>query len=309
MSALIQSYEHLEHIESINQKFSELDGKVNVSFEFFPPNSDQMHKTLWDTVKRLETLQPDFVSVTYGAAASTRERTHQVIDRILSETSLTPVPHLTCIDATEGEIETIANNYWDKGIRHIVALRGDVEEQQITGEFKYAVNLIEKLKQLHNFEITVAAYPEVHPEAPDANFDLDNLKRKIDAGATRAISQFFFNTEVFLRFRDRCIAQGIDIEITPGILPVTNFEQLVKFSKFTNVAIPTWMEKLYQGLEGDPTTRKLIASHLAIEQVKHLSKEGINNFHFYTLNRAELTYAICHSLGKRQQLQINRKTA
>ena len=188
-------------------------------------------------------------------------------------------------------------------------MRGDLPETQQQGKFRYAIDLIEKLKSLHDFEITVAAYPEVHPEAPNSKFDLDNLKRKIDAGATRAISQFFFNTEVFLRFRDRCAAQGIDIDVTPGILPVTNFQQLKKFSQFTNVAIPGWMEKLYQGLEGDPTTRKLIASHLAIEQVKHLSKEGINDFHFYTLNRAELTYAICHSLGKRQQLEVNRKTA
>ena len=309
MSVAINNYQHLKQLDSINQSLANLDGNVKVSFEFFPPNNEAMSSTLWSSIKRLEPLAPEFVSVTYGAAASTRERTHNVISRILQESHLTPVPHLTCIDSTEQEIEAIAHAYWHQGVRHIVALRGDKPEGNCKGDFSYALDLIKKLKSLYDFDISVAAYPEVHPEAPSASFDLDNLKRKVDAGATRAISQFFFNTENFLRFRDSCEQAQIDIELIPGVLPVTNFSQLIKFSKFTNVYIPEWMHKLYQGLEHDPITRQLIASHIAIEQVKLLSEEGIDNFHFYTLNRAELTYAICHSLGKRQQLQINRKTA
>lgn len=300
MAVEAKNYQHAQQLEIINQNFSDINGKVNVSFEFFPPTSEKMQNTLWSSIKRLETLNPEFVSVTYGAGASTRDRTHDVIKRISSETNLRPVPHLTCIGASEAEIEEIADNYWNQGIRHIVALRGDLAEGERVVDFSYATDLITKLKQCHDFEISVAAYPEVHPEAPSAKFDLDNLKRKQDAGATRAISQFFFNTETFLRFRDECEHSGIDLELTPGILPVTNFNQLVKFAKLTNVNIPDWMDTLYQGLEEDPLTRQLIASHLAIEQVKLLRKEGINNFHFYTLNRADLTYAICHSLGKRQ---------
>ncbi len=304
MSVVANSYHNVQQLERINQNFAELNGCVNISFEFFPPNSRTMQDILWRSIKRLEGLQPDFVSVTYGAAASTRNRTHEVIKRIKDETSLTPVPHLTCIDATEEDIETIANMYWRLGIDHIVALRGDIDGDSKVGDFQYATDLIDKLKKLHPFEITVAAYPEVHPEAPSGKFDLDNLKRKYDVGATRAISQFFFNIENFLRFRDKCQSANIDLELVPGILPVTNFNQLLKFSKFTQVEIPGWMEKLYQGLDEDPLTRQLIASHIAIEQVKLLSKEGIDKFHFYTLNRAELTYAICHSLGKRQQLVV-----
>lgn len=293
------SYEEARIAEFLNEQIAELDGKVNVSFEFFPPKTPEMQKTLWSSIKKLEPLNPEFVSVTYGAAASTRSRTHDVITKIIRETGLTAVPHLTCIGSTEEEIEAIAEDYWDKGVRHIVALRGDLGDGAGTGDFQYATDLVEKLKSLHDFEISVAAYPEVHPEADSARSDLLNLKRKVDAGASRAISQFFFSAEKFLRFRDQCGAEGINIDLTPGILPVTNFTQLQKFAEFTQVDIPDWMYKVYDGLQDDPETSRLIASHIAIEQVKLLVKEGVHDFHFYTLNRADLTYAICHSLGKR----------
>lgn len=303
-SKKISAADKVNELEAINERFSQSSQDVKVSFEFFPPNSEQMNKTLWSSIQKLEPLSPDFVSVTYGAGASTRDRTHKVIRRIQKETSLNPVPHLTCINSSQQEIEDIAESYWEQGVRHIVALRGDIDESSNIGDFKYASDLIVKLKKLHDFEITVAAYPEVHPEAESAKFDLDNLKRKIDSGATRAISQFFFSSEKFLRFRDACAAENINIDITPGILPVTNFNQLLKFSKFTNVNIPEWMHSLYHGLDEDADTRKLIASHLAIEQVKILNKEGVDSFHFYTLNRADLTYAICHTLGKRKQIKL-----
>lgn len=300
MSRAERQYFHAKELERINHDFASLSGNVNLSFEFFPPNSNEMNSILWSSIKKLEPLQPDFVSVTYGAGASTRERTHGVIEKILTETSLNAVPHLTCIDATDSEIETIAHRYWELGVRHIVALRGDKpDESSHTGDFNYATDLIYKLKSLYDFDISVAAYPEVHPEALSAQADLDNLKRKVDAGANRAITQFFFNTENFLRFRDKCAQNNIDVDLVPGVLPVTNFIQLLKFARFTQVEIPGWMHKLYQGLDQDVITRQLIASHIAIEQVKLLSKEGIKNFHFYTLNRADLTYAICHSLGRR----------
>lgn len=293
------SYEEARIAEFLNQQIADLDGKVNVSFEFFPPKTLEMQKTLWSSIKKLEPLSPEFVSVTYGAAAGTRSRTHDVITKIIQETNLTAVPHLTCIGSTEEEIEQIANDYWQKGVRHIVALRGDLGEGADVGDFKYATDLISKLKSLHDFEISVAAYPEVHPEAKSARSDLENLKRKVDAGASRAISQFFFSAERFLHFRDNCEDEGLGIDLTPGILPVTNFPQLLKFAKFTQVDIPDWMFKVYEGLQDDPETSRLIASHIAIEQVKLLVKEGVSDFHFYTLNRADLTYAICHSLGKR----------
>ena len=293
------SYEEARIAEFLNQQIADLDGKVNVSFEFFPPNTPEMQNTLWSSIKKLEPLNPDFVSVTYGAAASTRSRTHDVITKIIRETELTAVPHLTCIGSSEAEIEHIAEDYWSKGVRHIVALRGDLGQGAEQGDFKYATDLVHKLKQLHDFEISVAAYPEIHPEAKTAKADLENLKRKVDAGASRAISQFFFSAEKFLRFRDQCQREGLQIDLTPGILPVTNFTQLQKFAKFTQVDIPDWMYKVYDGLQDDPETSRLIASHIAIEQVKLLVKEGVSDFHFYTLNRADLTYAICHSLGKR----------
>ncbi|MGX5174378.1 methylenetetrahydrofolate reductase [Aliikangiella sp. IMCC44653] len=297
---------HVQQIESLNQGLADLQGKVNVSFEFFPPNSAQMETTLWNSVKRLEVLAPQFVSVTYGAANSTRERTHKIITKIQTETELKPVPHLTCIGASQWELEEIAKGYWEQGIKHIVALRGDLPETNAANSDKpelFALDLVKLLKQVADFEISVAAYPEVHPDAPSAQFDLLNLKRKVEAGASRAITQFFFDTATYLRYRDKCLAAGIEVEIVPGILPVTNFKQLLKFSKMTNVTVPSWMHKQYQGLDNDPVTRNLIAANIAIEQVKLLAKEGVRDFHFYTLNRSDLTYAICHSLGIKAQSQ------
>jgi len=299
---LKMGFNHAQQVELLNQNLFDLTGKVNVSFEFFPPNSPEMEKTLWQSIKRLENLSPKFVSVTYGANNSTRERTHRIISKIQQETDLTPVPHLTCVGASEEELVNIAQAYWQQGIRHIVALRGDLPEKEVSGQKEklYALDLVKLLKSVADFEISVAAYPEVHPEAPNPQFDLINLKRKVDAGANRAISQFFFDTETFLRYRDRCAASGIDVEIVPGILPVTNFNQLLKFAGMTNVNVPLWMHRMYQGLDNDPMTRNLIAANVAIEQVKVLAKEGVRDFHFYTLNRSDLTYAICHSLGVRE---------
>lgn len=303
------STKHAKQIEKLNQSLFDLDGKVNVSFEFFPPNTEKMETTLWNSVKRLENLKPKFVSVTYGANNSTRERTHRIISKIQQETDLVAVPHLTCVGTTVDDLKQIAQKYWDSGVRHIVALRGDlpeeeknnIEQKNSSEQKMFALDLIKILKSVQDFEISVAAYPEVHPEAPNAEFDLDNLKRKVDAGASRAISQFFFDTATYLRYRDRCVAAGINVEIVPGILPVTNFNQLIKFSSMTNVNVPEWMHGMYQGLDNDSMTRNLIAANIAIEQVKVLVKEGVRDFHFYTLNRSDLTYAICHSLGVRDQ--------
>lgn len=275
-----------------------------VSFEFFPPNSEKMDATLWQSIKRLADLEPRFVSVTYGADGSTRERTHAAVARIISETDLTPAPHLTCIGASRGEIDDVAREYWDMGVRHLVALRGDAAQgsngyvPQADG-YAYASDLVAGLKKIADFDISVAAYPEVHPEASDAEFDLDNLKRKLDAGATRAITQFFFETEVFLRFRDRCVQAGVESSIVPGILPITRFPQLERFAQMCGASVPDWLRRRFAGLEEDATTRQLIAASVAIELARNLEAHGIEEFHFYTLNRSELTYAICHALGVR----------
>jgi methylenetetrahydrofolate reductase (NADPH) len=277
-----------------------------VSFEFFPPGDEQMEGTLWNSVQRLAPLKPRFVSVTYGADGSTRTRTHKVINRIQEETSLTGAPHLTCVGAPRGEILDIARQYWDQGIRHLVALRGDPPRGESKYEphpqgFAYASDLVAGLKSVGNFDISVAAYPEVHPEAPSADFDLGNLKRKIDAGASRAITQFFYDTGRFLRFRDRCDAAGIRAQIVPGILPITRFPQVLRFAAQCGASIPEWLSERFAGLDEDPDTRKLIAASVAIEQVQALVRHGVQEFHFYTLNRAELTYAICHALGVRPE--------
>jgi methylenetetrahydrofolate reductase (NADPH) len=277
---------------------------VEVSFEFFPPHTESMQETLWESIQRLESLSPRFVSVTYGADGSTRERTHDVVERIVMETGLTAAPHLTCIDAARGEIDDIAREYWDMGIRHIVALRGDpprdVDHYEPRRDgYAYAADLVAGLKAVADFDISVAAYPEVHPEAPNPLFDLDNLKRKLEAGATRAITQFFFDTDVFLRFRDLCATAGIESSIVPGILPITRFPQLTKFAAQCGATVPDWLRARFEGLDDDADTRKLIAANVAIEQVRTLQAEGISEFHFYTLNRAELTFAICHALGVR----------
>ncbi|MDH4004982.1 MAG: methylenetetrahydrofolate reductase [Gammaproteobacteria bacterium] len=285
----------------MNQSISE---HVQVSFEFFPPHSEQMQETLWKSIQRLQPLAPSFVSVTYGADGSTRERTHDVVERIVNETDLTVAPHLTCVDASRGEIDAIAREYRDMGIRHIVALRGDPPAGAGTytptpGGYAYASDLVAGLRKVADFEISVAAYPEVHPEAPSAEFDLENLKRKFDAGASRAITQFFFDTGVFLRFRDRCAAAGIESPIVPGILPITRFAQMTKFAAQCGASVPDWLRERFEGLDDDTETRNLIAANFAIEQVQRLQAEGVDEFHFYTLNRSELTLAICHALGIR----------
>lgn len=279
-------------------------GDLRVSFEFFPPKSEKMEQTLWTSVKQLEPLQPSFVSVTYGADGSTRDRTHKIVLRVLRETGLAPAAHLTCVGAAREEIDYIARRYWEEGVRHIVALRGDPpqgSEQYIAhpGGYAYAADLIAGLRKIADFEISVAAYPEVHPEAPNPQFDLDNLRRKVDAGATRAITQFFFDTDCYLRFRDRCAGAGITVEIVPGILPVTNFARLQGFAAMCGARVPQWLSQRFDGLDDDPTTRQLIAANTAIEQVSRLHEHGVRDFHFYTLNRYELTKAICHALGIR----------
>ena len=279
---------------------------IRVSFEFFPPGDAAMEATLWNSLQRLAPLAPRFVSVTYGADGSTRERTHNLVTRIQTQTPLTGAPHLTCIGASRGEILDIARSYWDEGIRHLVALRGDPPQrsgpyQPHADGFAYASELVAGLAALAPFDISVAAYPEVHPEARSAAADLENLQRKIDAGATRAITQFFYDTAVFLRFRDRCAGARIHAPIVPGILPITRFPQVLRFAQTCGASIPRWLHERFAGLDDDQETRRLIAASVAIEQVEALSRHGVREFHFYTLNRAELTYAICHSLGLRPQ--------
>ena len=277
---------------------------VIVSFEFFPPHTEKMQDTLWNSIQRLEALAPSFVSVTYGADGSTRERTHEVVARIVADTDLTAAPHLTCINASCGEIDDIARDYWDMGIRHLVALRGDPPKDgqahsPRSDGYAYASDLVAGLRKVADFDISVAAYPEVHPEAPSPLFDLDNLKRKLDAGASRAITQFFFDTDVFLRFRDLCATAGIESSLVPGILPITRFPQLTRFAEQCGATVPDWLSERFEGLDDDAETRKLIAASVAIDQVRTLQAEGIGEFHFYTLNRSELTFAICHALGVR----------
>jgi methylenetetrahydrofolate reductase (NADPH) len=276
-----------------------------VSFEFFPPGDDATARQLWDAVRRLAPLQPDFVSVTYGADGSTRTRTHDCVLRILRETDLRVAPHLTCVGSSKEEVLGIAQDYWRHGIRHMVALRGDLPSDAVQPDlpgFRHASDLVRGLAGTAPFEISVAAYPEGHPESGGIEAELDNLKRKIDAGARRAITQFFFDTDVFLRFRDRCAAAGIHLNIVPGILPITRFPQLLRFAERCGAAVPEWLRRRFDGLDDDPDTRRMIAAHVAIEQVHRLQEHGIEEFHFYTLNRAELTYAICHAMGLRPRV-------
>jgi methylenetetrahydrofolate reductase (NADPH) len=262
-----------------------------------------MEATLWESIQTLAPLSPRFVSVTYGAGGSTRERTHATVGRIVRETSLVPAAHLTCVDATREEIDGIARAYWEEGVRHIVALRGDPGEgqgfAQHPGGYYNAADLVAGLKQVAPFELSVAAYPEGHPESLNKAADLDNLWRKIDAGADRAITQFFFSPETFFRFRDHVAAVGIDAEIVPGILPVSNVAQTRKFAAACGASIPDWMDRLFEGLDALPGARQLVAATVAAELCAQLYAGGVRNFHFYTLNRAELAYAICHLLGLR----------
>jgi len=282
---------------------------LSVSFEFFPPADAVMEATLWNSVERLAPLAPRFVSVTYGADGSTRERTHNVVSRIQQRTALTGAPHLTCVGASRAEILDIARGYWSQGIRHLVALRGDPARGQPgytprPDGFAYASDLVAGLAALAPFDISVAAYPEVHPEAPSAAADLDNLRRKIDAGATRAITQFFYDSDAFLRFRDRCAAAGIRAPIVPGILPITRFPQVLRFARGCGTSIPSWLHERFAGLEDDDDTRRMIAASVAIEQVEELTRHGVREFHFYTLNRADLIVAICQLLGVRAKKPI-----
>ncbi|EFK3450474.1 TPA: methylenetetrahydrofolate reductase [Escherichia coli] len=295
------SFFHASQRDALNQSLAEVQGQINVSFEFFPPRTSEMEQTLWNSIDRLSSLKPKFVSVTYGANSGERDRTHSIIKGIKDRTGLEAAPHLTCIDATPAELRIIARDYWNNGIRHIVALRGDLPLGSGKPEM-YASDLVMLLKEVADFDISVAAYPEVHPEAKSAQADLLNLRRKVDAGANRAITQFFFDVESYLRFRDRCVSAGIDVEIIPGILPVSNFKQAKKFADMTNVRIPAWMAQMFDGLDDDAETRKLVGANIAMDMVKILSREGVKDFHFYTLNRAEMSYAICHTLGVRPGL-------
>ncbi|MBB5710353.1 methylenetetrahydrofolate reductase [Sphingomonas xinjiangensis] len=284
--------------------FADVAGDIDVSFEFFPPKSEKMEETLWDSVQTLSPLGPRFVSVTYGAGGTTRERTHNTVARIARETAIPAAAHLTCVEATREEIDQVAQEYWAAGVRHIVALRGDsprAGEKYAThpGGYENAADLVAGLRKLHPFEISVAAYPECHPDSEHAQADLDNLKRKIDAGANRAITQFFFEPETFFRFRDDAAKAGINAEIVPGIMPVMNYASVVRMSAMCGTAVPGWMETLFEGLDDHPAARQLVAATLTAELCRKLYAGGVRQFHFYTLNRAELSYAICHLLGVR----------
>jgi methylenetetrahydrofolate reductase (NADPH) len=275
-----------------------------VSFEFFPPKTAEMEEKLWQTVQRLAPLAPRFVSVTYGAGGTTRERTHHTVRRIRQETPLEPAAHLTCVGTSRAEIDDIARLYWAAGIRHLVALRGDPPAGTDTYSphahgYAYAADLVAGLMRVADFEISVAAYPETHPAAASPAHDLDNLKRKVDAGARRAITQFFFAAETYLRFRDRARRAGVAVPIVPGILPVTNFAQVKKFAAMCGATVPDGMARLFAGLDDDPDTRRLVAASVAAEQCRQLQAEGVEEFHFYTLNRADLIVAICHMIGVR----------
>jgi methylenetetrahydrofolate reductase (NADPH) len=279
-------------------------GPLRVSFEFFPPKTLEMEENLWRAVQRLEPLNPRFVSVTYGAGGSTRERTHATVVRIRRDTALEPAAHLTCVGASRAEVDAVARRYWEAGIRHIVALRGDPPEGGAKFEphpegYASSTDLVAGLKRVGDFEISVGCYPEIHPDSSSSRAELAFLKRKIDAGATRAISQFFFDADTFFRFVDRARGAGITVPIVPGILPVTNFKQLLRFSATCGASVPAWLADLFEGLDADPETRKLVAATVAAEQCRRLQQGGVSEFHFYTLNRADLAYAICHILGVR----------
>ena len=284
--------------------FSGLPGDIEVSFEFFPPKNEKMNETLWQSVETLAPLGPRFASVTYGAGGSTRERTHSQVVRIQNEAHIPAAAHLTCVEATREEVDEVARHYWEEGIRHIVALRGDPPDGHSSyrphpGGYANAVELIAGLKKVADFEISVAAYPEVHPDSPDAQADIANLKAKFDAGATRAITQFFFDPQCFFEFRDKAAAAGIEGEIVPGIMPVLSFAAVQRMSTLCGTAIPDWMEGLFDGLDDRPAARQLVSATIAAELCRRLYAGGVRQFHFYTLNRAELSYAICHMLGLR----------
>jgi methylenetetrahydrofolate reductase (NADPH) len=303
MSSPFYDYERLDSLKAL---FSSAPARV--SFEFFPPKTAQMEEKLWESLLLLAPLRPAFVSVTYGAGGSTRDRTHATVKRILQETALTPAAHLTCVGATREEIDAVAESYWESGVRHIVALRGDLPEASggrytpHPGGYAYACDLVAGLKRIGDFDISVAAYPETHPEATSSEADLDNLKRKLDAGASRAITQFFFEVDVYLRFLERARGAGISVPIVPGILPVTNYVQMKRFARTCGATMPDWLSNLFEGSDENPELRGLIAASIAAEQCRLLRAAGVEEFHFYTLNRAKLTLAICHILGLRAPL-------
>jgi methylenetetrahydrofolate reductase (NADPH) len=280
-------------------------GDLQISFEFFPPKTEDMERTLWESIARLAPLEPSFVSVTYGAGGSTRERTHATVKRILRETTLVPAAHLTCVDATREEVDEVVSAYGAVGVRHIVALRGDpaagigAAYEPYPGGYAYACDLVAGIRRIGDFEISVAAFPEKHPESASIEADLDALARKIDAGATRAITQFFFENDSYFRFLDRVRARGIKIPIVPGILPVQNFKQAKNFAERAGASVPQWLADRFEGLDDDVATRRLVAAAVAAEQVLDLAGQGVSDFHFYTMNRAELVFAICHLLGIR----------
>jgi methylenetetrahydrofolate reductase (NADPH) len=280
---------------------------LNVSFEFSPPRTPEAEESLWQAIRRLEPLSPEFVSVTYGAGGSTRERTHRTVMRMLAETRLSPAAHLTCVDASCADVDAIIEGYWNAGVRHIVALRGDppgkiggTYEPRADG-YANATELSAAIRAIAPFEVSVGLYPQVHPESPSAAHDIDVLKAKVDAGATRAITQFFFDVDGFLRFAEQVRAAGVTIPISVGIMPVSNFRGLRKMADPCGIAIPGWMGALFEGLDDDPETRRLIAGSVAAEMCARLEEEGFTDFHFYTLNRADLVYAICRVLGVREQ--------
>jgi methylenetetrahydrofolate reductase (NADPH) len=284
--------------------FAQARGDIALSFEFFPPKTEKMAETLWESIQTLAPLSPRFVSVTYGAGGSTRERTHATVERILTETPLTPAAHLTCVAASRDEVDEVARAYWELGVRNIVALRGDSPEpgQKFRPHpegYRDAADLVAGLKRVARFDISVAAYPEVHPDSSTRQFDLENLNRKVDAGADRAITQFFFSPDCFFRFRDEAAAAGINVEIVPGILPVSNVATTRRFAQACGAAIPKWLDELFEGLDDLPAARQLVAATVAAELCGQLYAGGVRCFHFYTLNRAELSYAICHLLGVR----------
>ncbi|GGC66977.1 methylenetetrahydrofolate reductase [NAD(P)H] [Chelatococcus reniformis] len=276
-----------------------------VSFEFFPPKSPAMEETLWASVRRLEPLTPHFVSVTYGAGGSTRERTHATVKRLVEETSLKPAAHLTCVSATCAEVDEVVRDYWAAGVRHIVALRGDAPEgvgaayRPHPHGYQSSPDLVVAIKAIGDFEVTVSAYPEKHPESCSIDADIDMLRRKVDAGATRAVTQFFFDNDVYFRFVDRARARGIAIPIVPGLLPVQNFKQAASFAARAGASVPGWLAHRFEGLDDDVETRRLIASAVAAEQAFDLVDRGVTDLHFYTMNRADLVYAVCHLLGLR----------
>jgi len=275
---------------------------VTISLEFFPPKTDEMTAKLWQCIEQLAPLSPDFVSVTYGAGGSTRERTHTTVKRIVKETALSCAAHLTCIAASKEEVDKVAHNYWDSGIRHIVALRGDPPDGNINYEpatdgYRYASDLVAGLRNVSPFEISVAAYPETHPEAKSAESDLENLKRKLDAGAVRAITQFFFENSHFLKFRDRAFSAGINVPIIPGIMPVTNFSKIKSFAQICGTNIPNWLSSSFENMDDDQVGRKILATDIAAQQCEDLIAEGVNGLHFYTLNRADLISEICSRIG------------